>query len=57
MTSAMQEAMRGRRVLEIACGTGVSTNDISQTAEHVLATDIAPNSIKIANEKFGLPNV
>jgi SAM-dependent methyltransferase len=48
------DALRGQRVLEIACGTGYWTERIAGAAATVLATDINPELIKIAEAK-GLP--
>jgi 2-polyprenyl-3-methyl-5-hydroxy-6-metoxy-1,4-benzoquinol methylase len=39
---AMRRVLRGRRVLEIACGTGIWTRLILDVAESVLATDVSP---------------
>ncbi len=48
----------GVRVLDVACGTGVLTQDyIRRGAASVTGVDIAPNMIKIAREKFTYPNV
>jgi len=42
---------RGRRVLEIACGTGYWTALIAPTSAMVLATDVTPEVLAIARAK------
>jgi len=42
----------GRRVLEIACGTGWWTRFIAPVAAHVLALDAAPETLAIARERL-----
>jgi ubiquinone/menaquinone biosynthesis C-methylase UbiE len=43
--------LSGRRVLEIACGTGYWTQLLAPVAERILAIDSAPQTLKIAREK------
>jgi len=45
------ERLRGRRVLEIACGTGYWTALAAKTAASVLATDLAEEPMQIARAK------
>ncbi len=42
----------GRRVLEIACGTGWWTRFIAPVAAHVVALDAAPETLAIARERL-----
>jgi demethylmenaquinone methyltransferase/2-methoxy-6-polyprenyl-1,4-benzoquinol methylase len=41
----------GRRVLELACGTGWWTRVIAPAAAHVVAVDAAPETLAIARER------
>lgn len=45
------EKLAGRRVLEVACGTGYWTERVSDAAESVLAVDAAPEMLEIARSK------
>lgn len=51
LTSAMQAALRGRRVLELACGTGYWTERLAVVAEEVLATDASEEMLGLARSK------
>ena len=55
ITSAMQAVLAGRRVLEVACGTGYWTERLAQFTQHVTAVDTSPSMLKIAESKK-LPN-
>ena len=46
---------RGRRVLEVACGTGYWTQYIAPAARHVYASDINEPVLEIAREKAIAP--
>ena len=57
MVRESQEAMRGRRVLEVASGTGSATREIAMTAVSVTGVEIAPNMLDLAAENDNPPNV
>ncbi len=48
---AAQEALRGRRVLEVACGTGYWTQVVSRTASAITATDSVEEVLNVARRK------
>jgi len=51
LRSRIPEVLRGRTVLEVACGTGYWTQFIAREAEHVYACDINDSVLEIAREK------
>ncbi|MGS0744160.1 class I SAM-dependent methyltransferase [Glaciimonas sp. GG7] len=50
----VQELLEGHDVLELACGTGFWTEQLAASAKSVLATDINPEVMKLAQAK-GFP--
>ena len=57
IAAAMTEALRGRRVLEIACGTGFWTEIVGRVANHVIAIDVSEEMLEIAKKRSGCSNV
>ncbi len=57
MVRESQEAMRGRRVLEVASGKGTATREIAMTAESVTGVEIASNMLDLAAANDNPPNV
>lgn len=51
MIADMQAALRGRRVLEVACGSGHWTCFAAQVAGHVTGLDAAPQMLALARAK------
>ena len=51
LSQAAQEALRGRRVLEVACGTGYWTRLVSRTAREITATDSVEEVLNVARRK------
>jgi len=54
MINNMQKMFAGKRVLEIACGTGFWTQTLAETAAHVTALDASAESLNLARSK-GIP--
>ncbi len=55
LEAAVAQAFDGRRVLEIACGTGWWTPHGAARAAHWRATDLNPETLAVARAKPGLP--
>jgi SAM-dependent methyltransferase len=51
MVADLQTTLRGRRVLEIACGTGYWTRFASEAAEYILGIDTAPTMLALAQQR------
>ncbi|HMK47379.1 MAG TPA: class I SAM-dependent methyltransferase [Methanocella sp.] len=51
IAAGMCESLRGRRVLEVACGTGFWTGIASREAAHIVALDISPRALAVAQSK------
>src|SRR5438046_10085346 len=49
--SALKQFFQGRRVLEVACGTGFWTCFVAEVAKRVCAIDAAPQMLALARAK------
>lgn len=49
--------VKGKRILDIACGEGYGVKLLSQYATHITGVDIDENSIKKAIHKYESPNI
>ena len=47
-----QTYVKGKRVLDAACGTGYGTRLLAQVADHVTGIDISPTAINHARKKY-----
>lgn len=54
LAAAMRRTLTGRRVLELACGTGWWTARVAPVAQRVTAVDAAPGMLALARSR-GLP--
>jgi ubiquinone/menaquinone biosynthesis C-methylase UbiE len=53
----LPDMLAGRRVLELACGTGYWTQFIARKAENILAVDASPETLELAAGKSLPPGV
>ncbi len=51
LANALRKTLKGRKVLEIACGTGYWTQFLSETAQSIVAIDVAKEMLEIAKRK------
>lgn len=51
LVQAMRKCLSGRRVLEIACGTGFWTQFIADVAEHIIGLDLSWEMLALARNK------
>ncbi len=51
LSIAIRDSLRGRDVLEVACGTGWWTRILSESAKSIMATDLSDEVLAIAREK------
>ncbi len=52
-----RELVRGRDVLDIACGEGYGSALLAQTARSVIGVDLSANAVAHAQASYGLPNL
>ncbi len=56
LTTTIRDSLRGRDVLEVACGTGWWTRILSESARSIMATDLGDEVMDIARKKiYGCP--
>src|SRR6185369_2885282 len=48
---ALRRLFRGRRVLEVACGTGYWTCSLAEVVDHLCATDASSETLALARAK------
>lgn len=48
-----KEYVKGKKVLDVACGEGYGSNILSEVADIVVGMDINAETVQLANEKYG----
>jgi ubiquinone/menaquinone biosynthesis C-methylase UbiE len=48
---------KGRRVLELGCGTGIYTEELARTGAEIFAVDISQNMLNMAKQALNAQNV
>lgn len=54
---AASEAVRGKRVLDIASGSGYGSQILAGSAAHVVGVDVNPRAVAYAADRYGQPNL
>jgi ubiquinone/menaquinone biosynthesis C-methylase UbiE len=58
MKVQMKKALKGRKVIDIACGTGYWTYVVSMVAKSIIGIDLAQETIDLAEtKKYGCPTI
>lgn len=52
MLGQLPEDLRGARVLDAGCGTGMMTEELAKRGAHVVAADISPKLVQIAHDRL-----
>ena len=55
--TALQPLIRGKRILELACGTGLWTHYLAEESKRVEAVDASPEAIAINRDRQRTANV
>jgi 2-polyprenyl-3-methyl-5-hydroxy-6-metoxy-1,4-benzoquinol methylase len=57
MKAALEPVVKGKQVLELACGTGRWTKYLARWTVYTLAVDAAPEALRINQNQIGAANV
>src|ERR1044071_6980487 len=57
MEAALEPVVRGKQVLELACGSGRWTKYLARWTASTLAVDAAPEALQINENQISAPNV